>query len=205
MNNLSPYSQVQQDLFVFKLLGKTGFFVDIGAGWNDEGGLNSNTLLLEKNGWKGLCFEGDPAAAQKRENYCINSQVINVYINENNLKDFLKSRNCPKIIDYVTIDIEPYSLVGLKGFPFDEFEFKILTFEHDRYYLGPDQKNASTKILQDLGYYRICEDVLAPEVFGNNSYFEDWWVNPKYFSEEFLRKNTFIKQTGAYIVTSLIV
>lgn len=197
------YSQVYQDVFVNKLLGDSGFFVDVGAGWREDSGLNSNTLLLEEKGWSGLCFEGYEPAAAERKKLAKRAQIICVYIDENNLKEFLIANNCPKTIDYLSIDIEPYSLTGLKAFPFNEFEFKVLTFEHDRYYLGPEQKNTSTEILKTHGYVCLCEDILAPKIYGSDSYFEDWWVNPKYFNEELLSKNRFAKQTGEYIATNL--
>ena len=51
----SRYSSHQQDMCILELMkGKTGFFVDVGAGNGING---SNTLLLEKNGWSGICIE----------------------------------------------------------------------------------------------------------------------------------------------------
>lgn len=43
--------------FILSLVGFPGFFVDIGA---YDGISNSNTYLLEQNGWSGICFEANP-------------------------------------------------------------------------------------------------------------------------------------------------
>jgi|TARA_R110000765_G_scaffold121857_1_gene218194 FkbM family methyltransferase len=46
-----------QDLYVYYILGDSGYFVDIGAHDGKDG---SNTYALEKAGWKGLCVEPSP-------------------------------------------------------------------------------------------------------------------------------------------------
>lgn len=53
MNKLS-YSQFDQDSWVLKNSPNGKYFVEIGAG---DGILKSNTYLLEKRGWKGICVE----------------------------------------------------------------------------------------------------------------------------------------------------
>jgi len=51
-------------------VGFPGFFVDIGA---YDGISNSNTFLLEQNGWKGICFEPNPNVFSRlRENRICN-------------------------------------------------------------------------------------------------------------------------------------
>lgn len=58
------YSQFGQDYYlwnsIFKTRERPGFFVEVGA---NHPRANSNTLLLEQNGWKGVAF--DPIAAFK--------------------------------------------------------------------------------------------------------------------------------------------
>ena len=48
---------MNQAEFILNSVGFPGFFVDIGA---YDGISNSNTFLLEQNGWKGICFEPNP-------------------------------------------------------------------------------------------------------------------------------------------------
>jgi len=53
---MQHYSDSGQDLVVIRKLGKSGFFVDVGAGEIN----GSNTMLLEEIGWSGLCIEPHP-------------------------------------------------------------------------------------------------------------------------------------------------
>lgn len=195
------YSQVGQDLFALKLIGKNGYFLDIGAGW-DYSGVNSNSLLLEQEGWNGICIEGDKTSFEYRRSMAIRAYMANAFIPQTSIKSILKLANAPNIIDYVSIDIEPMALIGLQNFPFEEYSFKVLTFEHDLYRLGPDQKNQSFEILNSLGYVRLCDNVNVPESQGIGLFFEDWWVNPMYFSSNML-SNIFTNQLGTYIIKNL--
>lgn len=199
----SSYAQASQDLFVHSLLGDKGYFLDIGAGW-DSYGLNSNSLYLEEQGWTGICIEGDLESANKRKSRSINCKVLNVFVPQKSLKDILTDENSPNIIDYVSIDIEPNSVVALKDFPFETFEFKILTFEHDFYRIGKEQKEEAHQILSSYGYTLLCNDVFGPvDICGENCPYEDWWINPKYFASDFIKNNSFDKQYGRYIVSKL--
>lgn len=51
------FAQVHQDDIVLDLLGPNGYFIDLAA--NDAKDL-TNTLALERHGWKGLCVEPNP-------------------------------------------------------------------------------------------------------------------------------------------------
>jgi len=61
----SPYSQLNQDLWVLDTLKhkRNGIFVDVGA----FDGINlSNTYLLEKeHGWNGICIEANSESFKK--------------------------------------------------------------------------------------------------------------------------------------------
>jgi hypothetical protein len=203
---MKTYSQVYQDQFALKLIGNDGFFVDIGAGF-DHTGINSNTLLLEEAGWKGVCIDGDPASATNRRNVSINSDVLTVLIPQTELRDIFNFYEVPNVIDYISLDIDPTSIVGLENFPFDSYEFKIMTFEHDFYAGGNESKTKSYDILSSKGYIRLCDDVKAPNgslgLWDDTNYFEDWWINPKYFSNEFISNNYFEKCTGLHIIENI--
>lgn len=196
------YAQVFQDLFVFKLIGSEGFFLDLGAGW-DHSGINSNTLLLEEKGWNGICVDANPDSAKRRKDTSIRASVLNTRIPDTGIKEILDSHNAPKVIDYLSIDIEPFTIIALENFPFGEYDFKVMTFEHDFYAHGSGQKDAAYKILSEKGYVRLCNNVNVPEALGIGLYFEDWWINPKYFSEDFIARNTFSEQLGSYIVDNI--
>jgi len=195
------YSQVQQDEFVYKLIGDNGYFLDLGAGW--VGGLNSNTLFLEEMGWSGICIDGDLVSANNRKEKSTRSVVLNVMIPEISLKDIFIENKTPKTIDYFSLDIEPSSLLGLVNFPFNDYEFKVLTFEHDSYRAGVNDKNTSHEILKSNGYFCLCEDIRVPVEFSKEGFFEDWWINPKYFTENFIKNNTLKQLTGDFAVASI--
>ena len=203
---MKTYSQVHQDQFVVKLIGNSGFFLDLGAGW-DQSGVNSNSLLLEELGWSGICIDGNNASLTNRKNVSIRSHALNVMIPQTDLRDIFKQYNAPNTIDYVSLDIDPTSIIGLENFPFDEYDFKVMTFEHDFYAAGPTTKFKSYEILSNLGYVRLCNDVKAPNgslnLWNDTNYFEDWWINPKYFSLEFIKENIFDKQSGEFIVNNI--
>jgi hypothetical protein len=196
------YSQVCQDLFALTLIGRNGYFLDLGAGW-DHSGVNSNSLLLEEYGWNGICVEGDELSSIRRKTAAKRAKIMNVYIPQTDLRDILRDNNAPKVIDYVSVDIDPMSMIGLNNFPFDEYDFKVMTFEHDTYRNGPEQKELSYALLTEKGYVRLCNDVNVPEAQGVGLYFEDWWINPKYFSEEFIANNQFDKCLGPYIIENI--
>jgi hypothetical protein len=200
------YSQVHQDEVAHKLC-KNGFFVDIGAGdgfFDPNGG---NSLYLEEMGWSGLLIEGDPnrhmiSKANRK------STSILAMIPDYPLEEILKNNNCPNVIDYLSIDIEPSSLIALENFPFSNFRFKFLTFEHD-FYAKRDNgkcKDRSFEILTKMGYHCFAENVLIPELDGHSKeecFFEDWWVNPDFFSSDFLSANDFKQKSGQFILNNI--
>lgn len=196
------YSQVHQDRFALKLIGKNGYFLDIGCGW-DHSGMNSNTFLLEENGWTGICIDGHAPSLENRKYVAKSANCVVAKLPQDSLLEILKKYEAPKTIDYISLDIDPSSIVGLESFPFEEYEFKVMTFEHDSYSAGQDQKEKSYQILSSKGYYRLCDNIRVPESMGEGKYFEDWWINPKYFSQEFIQNNTFEKVLGSYVVENI--
>lgn len=202
MINDVTYSQVNQDRFVLKLIGKNGYFLDLGCGW-DHSGMNSNTFLLEENGWNGICLDGNESSLLRRREVAKRAHTVLARLPETSLLELLKKYNAPKVIDYISLDIDPNSIIGLNAFPFNEYEFKVMTFEHDAYSSGNSQKDKAYEILTSKGYYRLCNDIRVPEAMGDGNYFEDWWINPKYFTQEFMKNNSFDKVLGSYVVDNL--
>jgi hypothetical protein len=88
--------------------------------------------------------------------------------------------------------VEPniQSLNCLKAIPFDNFDFKVVSFEHDNY--DPNQsrevndaiRKESEDILESHGYIAVAKNI---ENMGGDS-FESWWANPKYVSKETIEK-----------------
>jgi FkbM family methyltransferase len=60
----TSFSQYGEDLLIWKYFGekKTGIFVEVGANDPEE---NSNTLLLERNGWTGILVEPQSTCCER--------------------------------------------------------------------------------------------------------------------------------------------
>ena len=186
----NSYSQLNQDIFVDTVLQqRSGFFIEAGCG---DGYTLSNTLALEEIGWNGILIDIDKDLLEK----CLklrdkNSIVLELDLSLVSLKDILAAFNAPKIIDYLSIDIDDYSLAPLVGFPFEEYNIKGITFEHDAYRCGSQLKTPSRKFLKEKGFKLVCKNVGSvvleeanPVPYSLASPQEDWYVNTNLVPEE---------------------
>ena len=176
------FSQAGQDLFVLEILDDKRFGTFLEVGSQDPIAL-SNTFLLESEyGWTGIGVEISRKFANKynrvRLSKCIRADATKI-----DYLELVESYNLPKVIDYLSLDIEPglNTLKALISIPFDSYKFRVITFEHDFYAnkLNNQVRSFSRSILESLGYVLVVEDVMMA---GN--IFEDWWVNPNYVSKE---------------------
>ncbi|CAN2171009.1 hypothetical protein MCEGKSH29_00055 [Candidatus Nanopelagicaceae bacterium] len=174
-NVLSGYSEASQDLFVVRMTQskKQGTYIEIGSGHP----INSNNsyLLESEYGWRGVSVELSTGLVQEfravRSNPVVNSDATLL-----DYSTLFKEYKLPKEIDYLQIDIDPalQSLETLRGIPFQEYKFSVITFEHDRYRASRKIAKESRNILHGFGYNLVVKnltlDTLKP--------FEDWWVHP---------------------------
>jgi hypothetical protein len=176
------YSQAGQDLFALFASGfkKHGSYVEIGA---HDPIRDNNSFLLEQNyGWRGVSLEIDHAYAyffnRRRQNRCIEADATRADYRE----IFLKA-NLPKEIDCLQIDIDPaiQSLRALQSLPLNDYRFRAITFEHDRYQESDDVMLQSREILRAHGYV-----LLMPNIRNLGLDVEDWWVDPAQVSEAIL-------------------
>jgi hypothetical protein len=65
------------------------------------------------------------------------------------LKTLLKRFHAPAMIDYLSLDVEGAETFIMKGFPFDEYKFKVLTVERP--------KDELQDILNSHGYTKILD------------------------------------------------
>lgn len=176
---VSFHSQASQDQLVYYLLygllGKEdpGYYLEIGAG---EPIYINNTYFFEKNlNWEGVSID-------------ISEELYKLwYPQRNNLllaQDALRTnyssvlQSFPKVIDYLTLDVDGLYDVVLRRIPLDKYTFKVITIEHDFYRYGDMFRKKEREILTARGYHLLCEDV------SNNGYiFEDWWIHPSAFPE----------------------
>lgn len=171
------YSDAYQDIFTLKLFNKNiGYYLDIGC---SDGITKNNTLLLENKSWTGLLFDID----HNHINKAIKNRTAKAFAKDVSapgvLFSILEEENCPKNIDYISLDIDEISLVCLQNFPLDLYRFKFLTFEHDIYANRKDcieRKNITPKLLSDYGYAKIADNVCW-----NGLPYEDWYVDMSFF------------------------
>lgn len=193
------YSQANQDKWVVEFLKskKNGYFIELGA---YDGIQTSNTYYMEKNlEWKGICVEANPTVYQslirnrtsKNINVALNDYVGECFFTNdkitttgikvpcNTLNNVLKDNNCPKNIDYMSIDIEGYEYIVLKDFNFIEWNIGLMTVEHNLYCDGNDRKNKLYELLTNNGFTRVVEDApcLDKNPLYHNKPYEDWYIN----------------------------
>lgn len=173
------YSQAGQDVFVLTVLNgkKNGKFLDIGA--SDPKVIN-NTYMLEKQfGWSGTQIEIDKTLADK----CKSERSSNVICDDATKVDYVKVFQELGEVDYMSLDIDGIpTLEVLKKLPFDSFNIKVITFEHDSYRVGNFIRDESRKIFDSFGYVRICGDVA-----NENNIYEDWYINKNFIDIESIK------------------
>lgn len=196
------YSQIGQDKWVADLFKhkKELFFIDIGA---FDGILLSNSYFLEKElNWNGICVEPNKESFQKllqnRKCIKINKAIANYdgkigffedglgsAINNNSdnkiecitLSTLFKEQKVPKIIHYLSLDVEGAESRILSYFPFEEYKCVCITVEHNLYAGNPSNKNEIYKILSSNDYKLVEENVMD-----RGSPLEDWYIHKDFIN-----------------------
>ena len=78
------------------------------------------------------------------------------------LEDFLLEQAAPKIIDYLSIDTEGSEYIILEHFPFDKWDIKLITVEHNY----EKQRMSILELLKSYGYKCIKRE------------WDDWYIKP---------------------------
>jgi hypothetical protein len=181
---MESYSQCGQDLFVYTLLGSDKTYLDLGCYLPKK---INNTYLLEQNGWSGVSIDiidyGSEWSVRSNPFICQDCFTIDY-------KVLLPQHYNTTTIDYLSLDMEKvgerYKL--LETMLTTGYDYRVVTIEHDSY-LGEDyvhnEKIPQRNLLTKHGYVLLCADVSQeayPEL-----YYEDWWINPKYFNLDTLK------------------
>lgn len=179
------YSEAYQDMFVLSMLnGKNyGTFIEVGAGRPFYG---NNTALLEKQfKWRGISIDLDErqVSAERTTPFLIKNAL------EIDYGKIIRELNLGPTVDYLQLDCDPPEVTFeiLKKIPFDEYKFKVITYEHD--YYNTDKKELreeSRRYLQSKGYRLVVSDI-APDDWRN---YEDWYVHPDYIDKNILDRMT---------------
>jgi hypothetical protein len=179
------YSQASQDDFVDLALGSplTGYFVDVGAGCDDPK-IESNSLIFEERGWNGIAIDMDPFRLQGRKCKCYFSKIGDGTNGTESLGQILIFNECPKVVDYLSVDLEGIDLIATRSFIENGFRFKVATIEHNLYSFNPgvaDLKRDICSLLEANGYVKIVDNVGHMAKIGSlhQGYaFEDWYIDP---------------------------
>lgn len=169
-------SQIIQDVFVLNFFEKKkGFFLDLGCGDGVSHPCGNNTFLLEKFGWDGLSIDYNEDLIK---NFQSNrkTKAICKDLTKFSIEQILKESGCPKIIDYLSFDVDEATPHVLKHLPTNEYKFKFITFEHNLYLKNQIQyKNLKQDAIDKFGneYEILIENVNLI----NHGPVEDWYVH----------------------------
>ena len=193
------YSEAYQDMFVLSMLNgkRNGTFIEVGAGRPFYG---NNTALLEQQfNWRGISIDLDErqVSNERKTPFLIKNAL------EIDYGKIIRELNLGPAVDYLQLDCDPPEVTFeiLKKIPFDDFKFKVITYEHDFY--NTDRKELreeSRKYLESKGYLLVVNDI-APDEWRN---YEDWYVHPDYIDkniiEQMLDRRNVVKKGEDYIL-----
>lgn len=186
------FSESYQDMFVLSMLDglSNGTYLEIGSCRPFYG---NNTALLEtKFNWRGISLDIDldfvKQFKEERKNLCLKDDATSI-----DWKFYLETSKFNKIIDYLQVDCDPpdTSYKALLNIPFDEYTFKVITFEHDHYTdRYSDVRDKSRELLKSKGYTLIVNDV-SPD---QGRPYEDWWVKSELIDPDILKIMTSLNE-----------
>ena len=168
------YAQANQDLFVLSMLDgrRSGTWLEIGCGWPLH---ISNTALLEFDfNWAGVSIDTYQKVLNEwvgtRKNPTTHANALSV-----DFAKLFKDHGITKTdIDYLSLDCDPpaqtYEI--LLRIPFDQYQFAVITFEHD---CDLKVQNDAQEYLTQYGYKLIVKNLSDQ---GISWPYEDWYVHP---------------------------
>lgn len=174
------HSQLCQDLFAYLMLEKqpNRYYVDVGC---RNPYRTNNTWFLEKTlDWEGISLDIVDYSNDWKDR---KSTFIRADATTADFCNIFEQNKVPKVVDYLTHDLEGDGdrYAGLINMPFDKYEFKVITIEHDAYRGYSDtEREPQRRFLSDRGYTLVAANVKSHA--GDSQ--EDWWVNEKYISRE---------------------
>lgn len=163
------YSQIGQDEFVLNIFNKyldqkkPGTFLDIGC---HDFSYISNTYFFEKElNWRGIGIDIET----KYEQGWLDNRKQSVFIaGDATTIDYgklLSDNNMPKVIDYLSLDLEPppLTLKALQRLFESDYIFNIVTYETDYYredqYGSGSLRIPSQELFKSKGYVLIQEGI----------------------------------------------
>lgn len=199
------HSQVFQDMFILSMLNgkRDGKFLEIGGSYAYH---KNNTALLERDfGWNGVSIELDETCVNDYRQYRPNVTVLHANALLLNYSKLIKEYfGDEKVLDYLQLDIEPSANTyeALLSIPFDEYKFRVITYEHDHYVdVSGSYRDKSRKYLTKMGYELVVSNVAEDD----ESAFEDWWVHPDLVDRSIVNimkaTDDSVKNAGKYMLS----
>lgn len=170
---IDSYSFALEDVFALYINRfLPGFFVDIGCGHPQ---LGSNSKLLESCGWTGICIDisKHPEWDSDRSTRC-----YSVDANSINYSELFRQEDAPRLIDFLSIDVDDSCLDVLTHIPLDDYQYRAIAIEHD-FYRTSHLRDVERSHLKHHGYDLVCADV----VHEPGKPFEDWWVKAEHVEQ----------------------
>jgi FkbM family methyltransferase len=113
----------------------------------------SNELISSENGKEVEFSNCEAASGIIDENIGpFTNKVTTVKKITKTLENILDQCKAPKIIDYLSLDVEGHEYTILSTFPFDKYKFRCITVEHNEPHVGPTQQMLIRQILEKNGY-----------------------------------------------------
>jgi hypothetical protein len=177
---MNYWSQLKQDQYVDKILKqkRQGYFLDLGACYFNN---MNNTYFFEKErDWKGIAIEYDEKFKFGWAENRPNTQFILHDATKIDYEDLLNKSNFPKMIDYLSLDLEPpeITLECLYRVLECTYSFSVITFEVDDF--RSSNKNISREILTSKGY------TLIKEIYDRHFHVDDLWIHNSIYEEDML-------------------
>jgi hypothetical protein len=185
----SRFDEFAARLFDFK---RNGTYVDIGSAHSRDHN-NSNYLDLQL-GWRGLCVE-----RESRYNDSYVDRKNCTYINGDALAldytEIFTKMAMPSSIDYLSVDVDVLDLEVAKILLNTNYRFKIIGIEHDAYQYGDKYRIPQRELFLSKGYVLTCADMFVRHPDIVECPFEDWYLDPQYFSDDVIEK---VKSNSCY-------
>ena len=169
-------AEAKVDRFAYGLSGPNGTYIEIGAHKPVQ---RSNTVALEKLGWKGFGLELDT----RHQSLWHGDRTNPIYWEDATEFDYwqaVKDQGLPERINFLQADIEPpkNTFTALKKAVESGLTFDFIAFEHDLYCQDVDYNAITTEYLLTQGYKVAVHNVCSqrkrnPGVW---SHIETWYV-----------------------------
>tara|TARA_R110000744_G_scaffold988_5_gene3630 strand:+ start:3352 stop:4050 length:699 start_codon:yes stop_codon:yes gene_type:complete len=164
------YSQCLQDAFALSVNKYKfgGICVDVGCSTPTQ--MYSNSKLLQLYKWK--CIGADIGNLEGNWNNYPYFKYLNADCTKQESIDLIFSE-AGNNIDFLSLDIDDYTVNALRLIDFNKVQTKCICIEHNKY-LGArgEQRHEQREILKNAGY-----TLLVKNFHGGG--LEDWWINTK--------------------------